>query len=710
MKILIEKIKQDSGILLDIIKLGGANSKTLGFFPKGAFTDHASKGWILGALNEQGNLMGYLLYRVVRRGMVWPKITIVHLCVDDQYRGMNVARSLMNELVDSTQEKFLRIELSCRQDYPVNQIWPKLGFQKIAEKTGRSSKGILLDIWVKEFRIPPMIALWEDLEVDPRLIAVLDANVLFRMQDNLPIDSKADTLLSEEAKSLEVGWISEDINFMKTDEIYSEVNRNPNVILRSRRIKFVNEFHSIASNPDRVDELEKELTLMFPSSNNPNTISDVRHIAHAINGGAHFFVTQDEGLLKKSIRIENSYGINILSPAVLLGQIDEKIREFEYYPVRLAGSGLQISKLPSNQIEFLYDNFRCISKGESKRKFERKIRAYISNPTKFNLTLVSGEKERLLALIAIDRSNPNEYKIPIMRVASSNLSGTLLRYLILQTVIDSAQENRDVVRFTEECQSDEIKRALGEIGFSRFKNQWVKVNIKLIDDYKKIIEKINVIGKHQKIEVLTTNLGESLELANAEQDKIALSDIERRLWPAKILDADIPTFIVTIHPHYAKSLFDEGLANQTLWGSEEKLILRNENIYYRAAHPSGGLTYPGRILWYVMNRFGYQGTKRIRACSYLDEVIIGTPKEIFRRYKRFGIYTWEDVSKITKGDVTKDMMAIRFSNTELFSNPVRLEEVKKIIKSVENKQPVLQSPQSITKQSFAQIYKIGQNL
>jgi hypothetical protein len=76
---------------------------------------------------------------------------------------------------------------------------------------------------------------------------------------------------------------------------------------------------------------------------------------------------------------------------------------------------------------------------------------------------------------------------------------------------------------------------------------------------------------------------------------VLASEIERMLWPAKISDAEIPTFIVPIRATWAQNLFDEGLANQELFGARPELVLKREQVYYRANQPCG-LETPGRIL------------------------------------------------------------------------------------------------------------------
>ncbi len=119
-----------------VIALHRLNAKTLGFFPRGAFEEHAKLRQIIVALESDGNCLGYLLYRIARG-----RATIVHLCVADTARGKGVARLLVDRLKQET--KLLEgVSLLCRRDYDVTHIWSKFGFEAVHAKAdaGRTAR------------------------------------------------------------------------------------------------------------------------------------------------------------------------------------------------------------------------------------------------------------------------------------------------------------------------------------------------------------------------------------------------------------------------------------------------------------------------------------------------------------------------------------------------------------------------------------------
>jgi hypothetical protein len=287
-----------------------------------------------------------------------------------------------------------------------------------------------------------------------------------------------------------------------------------------------------------------------------------------------------------------------------------------------------------------------------------------------------------------------------------------MRYLLRRGIQLSANEKRPFVRVTDIQGRGGFEQALEECGFTRVEDQWVKFSLRVADNMAGLLIRLRDLRKNLTGITGTTNLTllDNLitELCNAaeKKDSIRLVDLERRLWPTRILDASIPIFIVPIMPVWAQHLFDEEIASQTLWGGRDDLLLRNENVYYRSARSSGGISSPARILWYVMrDKNNPLSSMQIRACSSLDEVVIGRAKDLFHRFERLGIYEWVDVLRTAKNGADNKIMALRFSNTELLPHPIDLSTLELIFQKQENKKPFLQSPQRILPSTFADIYR-----
>jgi hypothetical protein len=125
-----------------------------------------------------------------------------------------------------------------------------------------------------------------------------------------------------------------------------------------------------------------------------------------------------------------------------------------------------------------------------------------------------------------------------------------------------------------------------------------------------------------------------------------------------------------------------------------------EGVYYRSAE-NNNLTVPGRILWYVSKDTG-DGSMSIKACSQLEEVVVGKPKELFRRFQRLGVYEWRDVYKAAGRDITTDIVAFRFRMTERFKKAVGMDTLE----ALGIRGPFM-SPRKISDSQFASIYTKG---
>lgn len=91
-----EIIDQNSPYLETVINLGDANNKTLGFFPKGAFIEHAAKKTIIVAISPQKECIGYLLYKTKERHN--KRIRLIHLCINENWRKKGIPEKLVNHL------------------------------------------------------------------------------------------------------------------------------------------------------------------------------------------------------------------------------------------------------------------------------------------------------------------------------------------------------------------------------------------------------------------------------------------------------------------------------------------------------------------------------------------------------------------------------------------------------------------------------------
>ena len=149
-------------------------------------------------------------------------------------------------------------------------------------------------------------------------------------------------------------------------------------------------------------------------------------------------------------------------------------------------------------------------------------------------------------------------------------------------------------------------------------------------------------------------------------------------------------------------MFDKLIAGESLFGADVQKLWNVENIYYRSTKPINE-RFPARILWYVSADKKHSRSKAIVACSYLDESLTGLPKDMFRRYKHYGIYEWENIYNLCNKNVETLVRVLKFSQTQLFEKPVSYSTVSQILGT----KNTFASPVLISEDKYISIYKLG---
>ncbi|MEM7593769.1 MAG: GNAT family N-acetyltransferase [Cyanobacteria bacterium P01_A01_bin.83] len=688
----IQVIDERSPYLEQVIELGDANRKTLGGFTKGAFIEHAKKGFIIIALNSQSQLLGYLMYAIRQKDRC---IRLIHLCIDQQYRGQKIARKLVEDLKQKTKE-YQGISLHCRRDYGIDSMWRKLGFICVGEKAAKTKHKILTHWWLDYDQLN-LFSSRDRLVTESSLCAMLDLAIFQEL-----CLSTAES--NPEVFSLLADWLKSELTLCLTDEVSFLINSIEDNFKRKKLYNFKFNFsqldyENIESFSESVISFCQEYNLSFDRFTRP-------HLIKTIASQAQIFITQNKSLLGIRDRIYDRFGLSLKTPTEIITQIDELNDRPSYQPVKLAGTQLKVVSIEKGQVEKLVESFR---EGETTAEFFQKISQFITEGDRFECWAICDGTD-FIGLYVYARLNSYELEIPLLRIKASSLTATLAAHLIYQATLTSAKENRQFTKITDAFLSSSVIEAIQQKNaFSKVNNTWLRANFSLVDTKDNLLDYIinfvtNLPTEYHRYGKIALSYKNELEIAYDNN----LLDLERLFFPAKISDAEILTFIIPIKPYWAQQLFDANLSNQTLFGASKiELALNKEAVYYKSKNAprllKPGTT--GRILWYVSSDrdSGFRDINSIRACSILEEVIIAKPLDLYRRFRNLGIYSEQDILKVAKGDRAKEIMALRFSHTELFSNPISFNKIRAIL----HKKVTIQSPTLIDKKEFVSIYILG---
>lgn len=687
----INTINEKSPLLNKLIELGDKNRNNLGFFPREAFVRSASEKLILCAVDDTGQLCGYLLYYVARGRAV-----IQQLCVNSEERRKGVGQALVNYLKNITNH-LDGILLHCCRDFPAHQFWPQVGFVAIGEKTGRGKHERILTRYWYDHGHPK---LFTSSEKEGKVVAVLDVNVLFDLQNGTENESAA----------LVADWLNEHVEFKITNEAWNEIDRQPSIEERKIRRKFARRFQIVDGPPAEMENNLKKLKQVLHKGKKHSDKSDLRQIAMAVSGGVEFIITRDDDLCKCSDQIFQHLGITVVHPAEFVLRIDELLRRADYQPVRLSGSDVKVRRVNAEDINILSAVFLSQKSGEKRTEFEKRLRSALAQRELTKSYLIEDLSNEKLGFVIMCQENPEIFTVPFFRVRKGTLASTLARnmaMLIVKNTCDGINSSSFTI-VIDPYLDDSLYIALQEMGFSRSNNSFVKINLIGIDKPEQIIDRIKLFSMKYRVHTVVVDDIVKIIQACAQKDVShhLILMAERKIWPAKLIGSRLPTFIVPIQPRWAIHLFDEELANQNLFGAETTTALSCENVYYRSKDPKV-LDAPGRIIWYVSEDKKYQGSKSIRACSALFDVVIGKAKELYHRFHRFGIYNWEDIKTTSKGNIHGEIMAFRFGLTETFKHPISWKDTQRILLSHLKTQPPLSTPLEISEMCFKDIYRRG---
>jgi GNAT superfamily N-acetyltransferase len=687
-------VTRQSPLFDAVLRLWRSNSDTLGFMPVGGFEDAAKSGCLIAAEAEGGQLAGYVMFRRTSRGVA----VIVHLCVAPSHQRSGLARALFEETRARCGDSF-EIRLRCRRDFPATEMWPKLGLIAVSDEPGRGTEGTLT-LWRYELAALPLFRNLPAPALGSAVRAVIDANIFFDLDEASAVE--------EESRSLLADWVGEFVEVAITQELFNEINRREDPHNRERQWGRARRFPEIPRDAKREEEVLPAVKALLATSETPNSLSDARQIAMTIAGSISFFVTRDGGVLAAADALEDAFGLQVMSPHEIIRRFDELRREEEYRPRRLFfGGGASVVAARAEDIEGIADLMHLGQKApEPRRRTLGRLREMLAAPDRYEASCIRREGD-LIAAYFVDRNLAERLTVPFLGVVSTALGKTAARHYGEAIVTMAAHEGRPVVRVEET--GERVAEALSELGFSKEADAWVKLVLPIALSPEMFAAEVERIGSSNPpaAQLAQRVAGELRDLARGPGVTRATAfDVERALWPAKLTSSGLPCFVVPIQPRWAKELFDRELAQGTLFGAKPSLVLNSENVYYRAARPAV-VSAPSRVLWYVSDDSAYPESKAVRACSYIDEVAIGLPKDLYRRFKRLGVYEWSDVFALANHDVTRPIMAFRFSKTELFKQSIGFRTMQEVIKRHTGKGQQVQSPVTLSEECFFDIYRRG---
>ncbi len=682
-------INYSDPFLKEVIDLGKRNSHTLGLMPKDAYIQQARKRCIVVAYDKD-LLIGFCLFRIVESKN---RIAITQVCIDTDFRKKGVANLLLNQVRDKYKDDLGGMLVSCREDYlEACKLWNSYGFVSKKRVRSRSSQeNYLLKYWYS-FDKRDLFSI--DFDTN-ELRVVLDVNIIIKLRDQSE---------NSEIKQLLSDWLVDEVEYCYAKETLNEIHRDKDHERTKSTVQYLNLnlFRELTCNPAKSQEFLPELKRLLPGET-INHVSDRKQLAECKASDIHYFITVDEEIISHRDAIYERLGISILRPGEFILEIDELRNRKLYEPIRLQGANYHVKRVDSNNLLDTIDIFLNKGQGEKKRQFQELVFSITSSPKISSARLVFSDSNDAISFYGV-KEEQKSLDIKFLRLKENAISNTLFNQILVEAIREAVRKGKQYIKLNEENLSIDKKEILTKNGFYSSENIWIKVAIKAQLPFDNLLSS-NIASSHPDY-VRTIKLkGSTADLSILNN---AILNFEKKLWPLKFLDLEIPCFIVPIKPIWASQLFDSISANEFLFGATPELSWSKENVYYRSLRPDVEI-FPARILWYASQQKGFVRQKAIVACSYLDNVSVGEAKQLYSTFRRFGIYKWSEISKLAKGDAHGIIKVLQFSDTELFENAINFNLTNDILFENGFKKQTFVSPVKVNNIVFNKIYKIGKS-
>lgn len=664
--------------VLRAIAIGDLNRKTLGLLPHKAYAEMARGGTLLLA-RRADEIIGYAAYDLTRH-----HIRLVHLCVDTGFRRQGIATTMVKFISDRHAD-YPGIKVSCRRSYGLDPMWIGLGFTPRSEGVGKSGQPLTY-YWLDHGH--PNLLTSEEVLVR----AAIDLNVIRALAEaNRPDSRDAQALLDDQ--------LSDRLTLVHTGALDEEITTIETTKLRQRCFSLVSLMERVNPSAHRPDEVRAAVLEIVAASNPgyPETAQDQFDLAHVVDAaaaGVNIFTTSDQKLTQTlGPAVETLYGLRIMPPVDVIIHLDELARAESYRPAALLGTDFQL-RLLGTRDSAVSQRFVDGHGGERSRAFQELLKD-LARRGHERACIVDPAGEQIAIYCAF--RDKDVLEVPLLRLASHTLANTLARQILFQLRQQARDLGARTVRITDAHAGPVVDFAALSDGFQRAEAYVAHV--------------VDVVGTTDDV-----NGGAALAARAAGVPEPALlrstmpvavaAEIERMWWPAKLLESQLPTYVIPIQQGYSRDLL--GIPS-TLDARPSILALSRDHVYYRSVR---GLRMhaPARLLWY-MSAAGSSVSQNaaIVGCSQLELVVNGSPEELHQRFRHLGVWTEQQVQAAAgRRGIAQ---ALQFTSTEAFRHPVEIAALRRIAVAHGSRWSAPQSARTLhSPDQFADIYRAGQGL
>ncbi len=381
--------------------------------------------------------------------------------------------------------------------------------------------------------------------------------------------------------------------------------------------------------------------------------------------------------------------VRVVSPSTVTLHVDELRQAQVYRPADLMGTEFRSSEVAQGAEDGLVAFFHQ-SGGDDGSAFAERLRSLTDDTVVWRRELLRDGQGHPVALYAWALDG-RTLIVPVLRTAGHPLEETLARQLLFLLKRQGRDCGAETIRISDPHLSAVAKAAAGDDGFFEHDGKFVALLVNVCGTAAEVEAVAGGLARELTVEAASLHAGMPAEVASV---------VERAWWPAKVIDSELPSFLVPIEPRWSTELFN---VPAMLLPRSDVLGISREHVYYRSSGHRGE-SVPARLLWYVSKGTAGVDGQMVVGSSRLDEVLIDTPDTLFSKFEHLGVYGRGEVK--AAADASGRAMALRFSDTEIFPRPVTLRRLTSLTKGLGLPLSLI-SLSKISNELFQAVYKEG---
>ncbi|HEX3957466.1 MAG TPA: hypothetical protein VHZ03_12680 [Trebonia sp.] len=500
----------------------------------------------------------------------------------------------------------------------------------------------------------------------------------------------------EESGALTDITLIDQVELVLSSEMSAEIRRLPSDGERVHQLQATRRYSVVRNDPRTIDRTAARFTALVAAAGGPDLnsssahMSDVRHLAEAYLAGVTVLATRDDEFIKWAAGIIGETEVRVMRPSDVILHVDALSHAQEYQPARLEQTQYTLERVSSGaEAELL--QFLHVDQSEKRVDYLSLVRGLLAQGHRIEPIVMRNPHGGPIALF-ITKLDQHELTVPLLRVNDKRLEDTVIRQILFYVRKQVLINGKSIIRITDPHLGSSTVQAMREDGFIRHGDCSIGFTIASCGDSVEVDAQLSHAASVVGFNMQPLRPGLSAPIA---------TDLEHRLWPAKIIDSELQSFLIPIKPIFATDLFGypPGLLSRP-----NSLGISREHVYYRSPVPNRERA-PARLLWYASGAERRGGVAAIIACSRLEEVITAKPSDLHRQFRHLGVWKLEQIAAVAREGLSR---CLRFADTEIFATPVSLQRLRALGRRHQRKF-TLQSPELIPPDLFAAIYQEGRS-